>query len=175
MLIERSARFRCKRNCVVYWTSLTFGTAAEAVTPVKQRKVASRAVEYLARKHVTHRPCRFDVVAIDFAGTPRQTTPRAGCQRSSIMAQPMNCSAMPSQKSAAGKGVAKDLAKAVEWYRRGADQGDAPSQAELGQCYELGKGVAVDLAEALRWYEAALENGLTDVQPAIARVKKAMR
>jgi putative endonuclease len=52
---------------------LTFGTAAEAVTPVKQRKVASRAVEYLARKHVTDRPCRFDVVAVDWAGTPEQT------------------------------------------------------------------------------------------------------
>ena len=49
------------------------GTAAEAVTRDKQRKVASRAVEYLARKHVTERPCRFDVVAIDFAGTPEQT------------------------------------------------------------------------------------------------------
>jgi putative endonuclease len=52
---------------------VTFGTAVEQVTPVKQRKVASRAVEYLARKHVTDRPCRFDVVAIDFAGTPAQT------------------------------------------------------------------------------------------------------
>jgi putative endonuclease len=52
---------------------VTFGTAAEQVTPHKQRKVASRAVEYLARKHLTDRPCRFDVVAIDFAGTPQQT------------------------------------------------------------------------------------------------------
>jgi tetratricopeptide (TPR) repeat protein len=74
-----------------------------------------------------------------------------------------------------GKGVEKDLAKAVEWYRRGADLDDAPSQAELGECYELGKGVKKDLAEALRWYEAALGNGLTDAEPAIARVKKAMR
>jgi putative endonuclease len=53
--------------------NVTFGTAVEAVTPAKQRKVASRAVEYLARKHVTDRQCRFDVVAIDFAGTPDQT------------------------------------------------------------------------------------------------------
>ena len=50
-----------------------FGTAAEQVTARKQGKVASRAVEYLARKHVTDRPCRFDVVAIDFAGTAEQT------------------------------------------------------------------------------------------------------
>jgi putative endonuclease len=50
-----------------------FGTAVEHVTRQKQRKVVSRAVEYLARKRVTDRPCRFDVVAIDFAGTPSQT------------------------------------------------------------------------------------------------------
>ena len=52
---------------------MTFGTAAEAVTRNKQRKVASRAVEYLSREHVTDRPCRFDVVAIDYAGKPEQT------------------------------------------------------------------------------------------------------
>ncbi len=52
---------------------LTCGSAAESVTPNKQRRIASRAVEYLARKHVTDRPCRFDVIAIDHAGTPEQT------------------------------------------------------------------------------------------------------
>jgi len=41
------------------------GSAAEAVTVHKQRRLASMAVDYLARNHVTTRPCRFDVVAID--------------------------------------------------------------------------------------------------------------
>jgi putative endonuclease len=44
-----------------------FGTAAEAITPYKQRRLASMASEYLARQQVTDRPCRFDVVAIDEA------------------------------------------------------------------------------------------------------------
>jgi hypothetical protein len=74
-----------------------------------------------------------------------------------------------------GNGVEKDLAKAAEWYRRGADEDHAPSQAELGECYELGKGVKKDLNKALRWYEAAVENGLTDAQTALDRVKKALR
>ena len=52
---------------------VTCGAAAEAVTREKQRRVMSRAVEYLARNHVTNLPCRFDVVAIDYAGTPAQT------------------------------------------------------------------------------------------------------
>jgi putative endonuclease len=41
------------------------GGAAEAVTTHKQRRLTAMAVDYLARNHVTDRPCRFDVVAID--------------------------------------------------------------------------------------------------------------
>ena len=47
-----------------------FGRAAETVTDAKQRKVTAMAVDYLARHHVTNRPCRFDVVAIDEALGP---------------------------------------------------------------------------------------------------------
>ena len=43
-----------------------FGTAAEAVTPWKQRRLARMARDYLTREHVTDRACRFDVVAIMF-------------------------------------------------------------------------------------------------------------
>ena len=42
-----------------------FGTAAEAVTRAKQRRLASMATEFRVRKRLTARPCRFDVVAID--------------------------------------------------------------------------------------------------------------
>ena len=45
--------------------SSEFGTAAEAVTPSKQRRMTSMAMEFLVRKRLTNRPCRFDVVAID--------------------------------------------------------------------------------------------------------------
>jgi putative endonuclease len=41
------------------------GSAAEAVTLHKQRRLTSMAVDYLARNRITSRPCRFDVVAID--------------------------------------------------------------------------------------------------------------
>ena len=52
-----------------------FGTAAECVTPAKQRRVARMAAEYLATHRVADCPCRFDVVAIDFAlsAEPRVT------------------------------------------------------------------------------------------------------
>ena len=51
-----------------------FGTAAEAVTPWKQRRLVSMAVDYLARQHLSDRPCRFDVVAIDDLGTDTRIT-----------------------------------------------------------------------------------------------------
>ena len=41
-----------------------FGTAAEAVTPWKQRRLARMARDYLTRERVVDRACRFDVVAI---------------------------------------------------------------------------------------------------------------
>ena len=47
-----------------------FGTAAEAVTPWKQRRLASMARDYLVRHALTACPCRFDVVAIDEADGP---------------------------------------------------------------------------------------------------------
>jgi putative endonuclease len=54
--------------------SAEFGTAAEAVTPVKQRRLASMAVDYLSRHRLTERPCRFDVVAVDGAGRESRIT-----------------------------------------------------------------------------------------------------
>ena len=45
-----------------------FGTAAEAVTPLKQRRLESMALDYLARHRLLDRPCRFDVVAVDGIG-----------------------------------------------------------------------------------------------------------
>ena len=50
------------------------GTAAEAVTARKQRRVIAMALDYLSRRHLTHRRCRFDVVAIDGDGEGRRLT-----------------------------------------------------------------------------------------------------
>src|SRR5918992_4559614 len=47
-----------------------FGTAAEAVTPWKQRRLARMARDYLTRERIGDRPCRFDVVAIMFDRIP---------------------------------------------------------------------------------------------------------
>lgn len=49
-------------------TTAEFGTAAEAVTTQKQRRLWSMAVDYLARHRLLEQPCRFDVVAVDGRG-----------------------------------------------------------------------------------------------------------
>jgi putative endonuclease len=49
------------------------GTAAESISPRKRRRIAAMALDYLAWTHRLDCPCRFDVVAIDWIGTARQT------------------------------------------------------------------------------------------------------
>ena len=46
--------------------SREFGSAAEAVTPMKQRQLLRVANEYLVQHRIHDCPCRFDVVAIQF-------------------------------------------------------------------------------------------------------------
>lgn len=60
---------------------------------------------------------------------------------------------------AQGKGVPKDLAKAVYWYQRAASRGFAPAQYRLGAIFERGVGVAEDGEKARLWYLRAAELG----------------
>jgi putative endonuclease len=49
-----------------------FGTGAEAVTAWKQRRIAQMAADYVVRRRLHERPCRFDVVAVAMGeGEPR--------------------------------------------------------------------------------------------------------
>lgn len=50
------------------------GMAAEAIPVWKRRRIAAMALDYLARAGRLHRRCRFDVVAIDRAGSDGQRT-----------------------------------------------------------------------------------------------------
>jgi TPR repeat protein len=55
----------------------------------------------------------------------------------------------------AGRGVRKDYAQAVNWYRKSADRGDASAMKQLGKLYESGQGVPKNPAEAREWYARA--------------------
>ena len=71
-----------------------------------------------------------------------------------------------------GIGVPQDMAAAVEWYRKAADQNFAVAFYELAVCYENGEGVERNLDEALAWYQKALAGGIEEAQSAIIRVEK---
>jgi putative endonuclease len=49
------------------------GGAVEAVTPVKRRRIAAMALDYLAYSGRLNQSCQFVVVAIDSIGTPKMT------------------------------------------------------------------------------------------------------
>lgn len=58
-----------------------------------------------------------------------------------------------------GYGVAKDDAKAAEWYQKAADQGNAFAQYNLGVMYDKGEGVPRDAAKAVQWWQKAAAQG----------------
>jgi TPR repeat protein len=54
-------------------------------------------------------------------------------------------------------GMAQDWAESAKWFRKAAEQNDAPAQFNLGVCYHEGQGVAQDDVEAVRWVRKAAE------------------
>ncbi len=62
----------------------------------------------------------------------------------------------------AGKGVARDDAKALHWFRIAAEAGQPTAQFFLGLQYFYGRGVPRDLARAHSWCDIALTNGYTE-------------
>ncbi len=58
-----------------------------------------------------------------------------------------------------GRGVQKDMAKAVEWYKKAASNNHNGAQYRLGQLYEKGIGVGKNMAMAKKWYRLAADNG----------------
>ncbi len=56
-----------------------------------------------------------------------------------------------------GEGVKKDVAEAIKWFRKAADQGDVLAQYSLGMCYH--DGIKKDLVESAKWYRKAADQG----------------
>ena len=52
-----------------------------------------------------------------------------------------------------------DIVEATKWVRRGAEAGDATSQALYGYSLATGRGVEKDEREAVRWYTEAVNRG----------------
>ena len=70
-----------------------------------------------------------------------------------------------------GRGVEKNLEKAVEWYRKSAEQGYDRGQFALAGCYEYGEGVPQDKEKALQWYKKAADQGFGGAECAIKNMQ----
>lgn len=57
-----------------------------------------------------------------------------------------------------GNGVAQDMSKAIELYRKSSDMGYGKAQSYLGDIYYEGRGVDKELVTAVALYQKALEN-----------------
>jgi len=85
-------------------------------------------------------------------------------------------SALPALVMVAAPLLAADFAKGLSAYDKGdyaaalnewrplAEQGDAPSEFNLGLLYYDGHGVPQDYSEAARWFERSAEQGYTKAQ-----------
>jgi hypothetical protein len=69
-------------------------------------------------------------------------------------------------------GFPKDRAKAIEWYWKAAEQGEANSLAMLAYYYEEGKGVPQDLTKAEELYQRSLAAGNENVKGSLLELKK---
>lgn len=58
-----------------------------------------------------------------------------------------------------GTNGVQNLEKAVEWYTKSAEQGNAWSQNRLGDCYFRGNGVELDYTKAAQWYLKSANQG----------------
>lgn len=64
--------------------------------------------------------------------------------------------------------VSKDMAKAVEWYTKVAEQGDIRAQIKVGDLYEAGDdGVVKNMEKAVAWYTRAAEQEEGDGEAAV--------
>jgi len=56
-----------------------------------------------------------------------------------------------------GRGLKKDMAQAMSWYRKAAKLGNVEAMYNLGAAYELGTGVGKDSSAAAEWIFKALK------------------
>jgi serine/threonine protein kinase len=62
--------------------------------------------------------------------------------------------------------------KAVKWFRKSANQGNARAQYNLASMYEKGRGVDKDMKEAVRWYVESAKQGNEDAQSKLKAMGK---
>ena len=71
-----------------------------------------------------------------------------------------------------GKGVPKDDAEALKWFRKAAGRGMLKAMFNVGLSYHAGKGVPQDEFEAMRWFKKAADMGHKKSQNMVDMLQK---
>ena len=74
-----------------------------------------------------------------------------------------------------GRGVSKNDAEAVKWYKKAAEQGYADAQSDLGFMYVYGDGVPESHIKAYVWWSMAKANGSEKAKGNIEILKPMMK
>jgi uncharacterized protein len=71
-----------------------------------------------------------------------------------------------------GPADVRDLARARQWYARGAQAGFAPAQFNLGRMLAAGLGGAADRPAATEWLRKADAAGVTEARAALEQLTR---
>lgn len=67
-----------------------------------------------------------------------------------------------------GKNIDENAKKALIWYLKAAEQGNAIAQAKVGSIYHNGIHIKVDHLEAFKWYQKAIKEDVAEAQFGLA-------
>jgi TPR repeat protein len=70
-----------------------------------------------------------------------------------------------------GSGITQDPKKALTWFKKSAEQGNAGAQCSLAACYLRGIGAEIDEEKAVKWYTKAAKQGNEDAKEALEKIK----
>ena len=65
-----------------------------------------------------------------------------------------------------------DYTKAMEWWRKAADQGNPRACYNIGALYTNGQGVQKDLGEAEKWFQKSVDGGFTRAEPILKQIRE---
>lgn len=131
-----------------------------------QNKKAVAPLEGYARIHISS----FKNMAAEMAALmPKQTAEEIRFAKLRRDAEAGNADAqmMLAYSYGVGNGVAKDEAKAIEWFEKSAAQGYARAQLMLGQDYFFGRWGKRDIAKGTEWYQKAVSQPGVQGDPSV--------
>jgi len=118
---------------------------------------------------------------LSHSGAPAAPASRATSKPSPVTTtHPAVASVSPASREAAeyyekgnryfnGRDMPKDHAKALLWWRRAADEGNAPAMYSIGLLYANGQGVPKDDAKATEWFAKGAAAGDARCEGALAK------